>query len=58
MHIQEWRKKYSPLNQIIELREIALKLGVSNSTLSYRVKAGWGLEDKKRPKLVKLEETK
>jgi uncharacterized protein YjcR len=55
MNIHEWRKKYSKLNEIITMRTIAEKLGVPANSLSMKVRNGWGLEDKKRPKLVKME---
>ena len=52
MNVQEWRKRYSPKNEIIEMKEIAEKLGLAPSTFFYKLQNGWEMANQEEPKLI------
>jgi hypothetical protein len=54
MHINEWIKKYSPLNEIYRACDVANMLGMAPNRLTYRFKIGEVMADQKKPKLVKV----
>ena len=52
VHINEWIKKYSPINEIYRACQVAIMLKVSPNVLKYRLSHGSVLADQKKPKLV------
>ena len=52
MHYNEWLKKYSPINEIMTVTELARALGVSNGIFYYKIGKGFVMVDQKKPKIV------
>ena len=56
MHYNEWLKKYSPINQILTVTQLARMLNISNGIFYYNVnQKGMVLADQKKPKLVEVD---
>ena len=55
VHINEWIKKYSPVNEIFRACEVALMLKMSPNVMKYKLSHGSVLADQKKPKLVESE---
>ena len=52
MHYNEWIKRYSPVNEILTVTQLARMLGVSNGVFYYKIGKGFVLADHKKAKLV------
>ena len=52
MHYNEWLKKYSPVNEILTVTQLARMLGVSNGVFYYKINKGLVMADSKKARLV------
>ena len=50
--VTEWRKRYSPIDELYSVGDVSAKLGVSHAILNYYVGKGYKMADQKRPLLA------
>ena len=55
MHVNEWIKKYSPVNEIYRVCDVANMMNMAPNRMKYRLNVkGEVFADQKKPKLIEV----